>query len=158
MEADKPQSLADQYPGGCYLGFNAAIDRPAAQQLLSVCQSMRNNTGSVQSCGNLPFLAGAERYGADGCTFFFHQSAFDNPPGQRLTERVLEERLRWLRLEDERTANIYASRTGRAIDVVRKWMTDELVMSAGAAIENGLICSTRSAEVPPNAIFHQVIV
>ncbi|MGZ5908369.1 MAG: ATP-dependent Clp protease proteolytic subunit [Reyranella sp.] len=87
-----------------------------------------------------------------------HQSAFDNPPGQRLTERILEERLKSLRLEDERTANIYASRTGRAIDVVRKWMTDELVMSAATAIENGLIGSTRSAEVPPDAIFHQVIV
>jgi len=31
------QTLADRYPGGFFLGFNAAIDRKAAEQFVSVC-------------------------------------------------------------------------------------------------------------------------
>ena len=37
---DRPmngQRLSDQFPGGCFMGFNAPIDRKAAEQLASVC-------------------------------------------------------------------------------------------------------------------------
>jgi ATP-dependent Clp protease, protease subunit len=35
--------LSQTHPGGCYLGFNAAIDRKAAEQLTSVVNDARRN-------------------------------------------------------------------------------------------------------------------
>jgi hypothetical protein len=36
-----PPLLALSYPGGCYLGFNALIDRKAAEQVASVMNDSR---------------------------------------------------------------------------------------------------------------------
>ena len=41
--ANGPQPLSQTHPGGCYLGFNAAIDRKAAEQLASVVNDAKRN-------------------------------------------------------------------------------------------------------------------
>lgn len=40
---NQPQSLSESHPGGCFLGFNAAIDRKASEQLVyTFNDAMRN--------------------------------------------------------------------------------------------------------------------
>jgi ATP-dependent protease ClpP protease subunit len=45
------QKLAHTHPGGCYLGFNAAIDRKAAEQLVMLVTDLKKNDfESVNIC------------------------------------------------------------------------------------------------------------
>jgi len=45
------QNLSTQFPGGCYIGFNAAFDRKASEQLVSVCgEAMRNGFSEITLC------------------------------------------------------------------------------------------------------------
>jgi ATP-dependent protease ClpP protease subunit len=187
--------LSQRFPGGCYIGFNAAIDRKAAEQLVMVCtQAVQNgyatlnlaisspggqldhayyaynwleglpvkivthNIGSVQSAANLLFLCGDDRYGVDASTFFFHQTGFDTAPAQRISAKFVRERLKAMKYDDSRTAQIYAAKTGRPIKDVRKWMDTELVMDTIVAVQNGLIQHIRPYQVPPDAFHHQVVV
>lgn len=187
--------LSQRFPGGCYIGFNAAIDRKAAEQFVMVLtQAVQNgfntinlaissaggildhayyahhwieglpvkvvthNVGSVQSASNLLFLCGDERYGVDASTFFFHQTGFDTAAGQRLSAKFVRERLKAMKYDDDRTAQIYATKTGRPIKDVRKWMDTELVMDTVVAIQSGLIQAVRPYQIPADAFHHQVIV
>jgi ATP-dependent protease ClpP protease subunit len=46
-----PKPLSETHPGGCYLGFNAAIDRKAAEQLAFVVNdTKRNGYNQVNLC------------------------------------------------------------------------------------------------------------
>jgi ATP-dependent Clp protease protease subunit len=43
--------LAQRHPGGCYLGFNAVIDRKAAEQLIFVISdAIKNGYGEINLC------------------------------------------------------------------------------------------------------------
>jgi ATP-dependent protease ClpP protease subunit len=186
--------LSQKFPEGCYIGFNAAIDRKAAEQLcLIVADSMRNgytiinlcissvggildhtyyafnilealdvkfitwNTGNIQSASNILFLLGDERYSVDGATFFFHQTGYE-PPTSRITEPYLVERLKAVQYDDNRSASIIATKTGRPVEDIRSWQNTELVMDSAAALRHGLIHAVRPLSIPLNAFFYQVIV
>jgi hypothetical protein len=50
--------LSQFYPGGCYIGFNALIDRKAAEKLVMVCMQAQQNGFStiniaINSAGGL---------------------------------------------------------------------------------------------------------
>lgn len=187
--------LSQTHPGGCYFGFNAAIDRKAAEQLVYVIAdaSGRNgyreinlcissvggfldqayyaftmiealpvrlitwNTGNIQSAANILFLVGDERYAIDGATFFFHQTGYD-PPQQRLTTAYLTERLKAAQYDDKRSAQIIATKTGKALQEVQTWQSTELVMDTTAAKAHGLIHGVRQFVIPQNAFFHQIVI
>ncbi len=184
--------LAERHPGGCYLGFNAAIDRKAAEQLVMLVADLRKsdfdavnlcmssigglldhtyyafnmleaidvhiitwNVGNIQSASNMLYLCGDERYAVAGSTFFFHQTGYD-PPSSRITEPYLAERLKAVQYDDNRSAEIIASKTGRPLDEVRSWQNTELVMDTDTAIARGIAHEVRPLRVPPNALFLQV--
>jgi len=49
MEMNQPSTLLSQvHPGGCFIGFNAAIDRKSAEQLAMICSdAVKNQFGTV---------------------------------------------------------------------------------------------------------------
>ncbi len=184
--------LSVNHPGGCYLGFNAAIDRKAAEQLVllvsdfkkngfqavNICMSSIGgvldhayyafnmleaidvkivtwNVGNIQSASNMLFLCGDERYAVDGATFFFHQTSYDAPSG-RITEPYLAERLKAVQYDDNRSASIVATKTGKAIEDVRRWQNTELVMDTTAAIAHSIVHEVRPLRIPPDAFFLQI--
>ena len=188
------QLLAHAHPGGCYLGFNAAIDRKAAEQLVFTLNDVRKqgfetvnlcissvggmldhtyyafnliealdiniitwNTGNIQSAANMLFLVGDERYATRGATFFFHQTGYD-PPTARITEPYLQERLKAVQYDDNRSAGIIAAKTNRLIEDVRRWQNTELVMNTDEAIVHGLVHDVRELRIPKDALFHQIII
>jgi ATP-dependent protease ClpP protease subunit len=191
----QPPSLKDKYPGGCFIGINAAKDRRTMEQLVSICtDAMRNgfdpvmlcmssiggfldqayyafnmlealpikfvthNVGSIQSAGNILFLVGDERYAAAGATFFFHQTAFDTQPGQRITEAFASEKLKAIEYDDSRSASVIANKTGKPVESVREWQNTELVMDTAAAIEHGIVHEIRTLSIPANAWVQQVVI
>ena len=183
-----------RHPGGCYLGFNAAIDRKAAEQLVMFVSDLKKggfeninlcissigglldhayyafnmieaidisittwNIGNIQSASNMLYLCGDERYAVKGSTFFFHQTGYDPPTG-RITEPYLTERLKSVRYDDNRTADIIASKTGRPIEEVRGWQNTELVMDTELAMRQGIVHEIRELRIPSDALFLQVII
>lgn len=184
--------LAERHPGGCFLGFNAAIDRKAAEQLvmlvadlarnqfeaINICISSVGglldhayyafnmleavdvriitwNVGNIQSASNILYLCGDERYAIAGSTFFFHQTGYD-PPNGRITEPYLAERLKAVQYDDNRSAEIIASKTGRPINDVRSWQNTELVVDTNTAIGHGITHEVRPLRIPTNAFFLQI--
>jgi ATP-dependent protease ClpP protease subunit len=75
-----------------------------------------------------------------------------------MTNKFMSERLKAMGYEDERTAQIYAAKTGRPVKDVRRWMNAEKVFDTGAAIQNGLIQSVRALQMPADAFYHQVLI
>lgn len=184
--------LAERHPGGCFLGFNAAIDRKAAEQLVMLVADLRRNqfeainicmssvgglldhayyafnmleavdvriitwnVGNIQSASNMLYLCGDERYAVAGSTFFFHQTGYD-PPSGRITEPYLAERLKAVQYDDNRSAEIIASKTGRPINDVRGWQNTELVMDTDTAIDHGIAHEVRPLRIPTDAFFLQI--
>jgi ATP-dependent protease ClpP protease subunit len=48
---NNPQPLNVQFPAGCYIGFNAALDRKASEQLAFVCgDAVRNGYKEITLC------------------------------------------------------------------------------------------------------------
>lgn len=189
-----PALLALSYPGGCFLGFNAAIDRKSAEQVAFLVSNSRNkgflevnlcissvggildhtyylfntiealnvnmitwNVGNIQSAANIIFLCGDHRYATPGSTFFFHQTGYD-PPSNRVTEPYLAEKLKAVQYDDNRSASVIAAKTGKPIEDVREWQNTELVMDTDAALAHGLIHEVRDFVIPPDALFHQIVI
>jgi ATP-dependent Clp protease, protease subunit len=193
MSGSQQQPLSARFPGGCYLGFNAALDRRPVEQLVSVIgDSIKNgfteinlclssaggildhtyyacslldalpvrlvtwNVGNIQSAAVMLFLCGAERYAVDGATFFFHQTGYE--PSGRITEPFLVEKLKAVQYDDNRSASIIATKTGKPVQDVRGWQNSELVMNTTDAHAYGIIHGVRQFSVPGDAFFHQILV
>ena len=69
-----------------------------------------HNVGSVNSVGNVVFLAGDERYAVPDSTFMFHGVGFDVPQGSRLEEKLLRERLDSIQADQNQIASIIRDR------------------------------------------------
>jgi ATP-dependent Clp protease protease subunit len=115
------------------------------------------NTSTIQSAANMVYLCGDERHACPGSTFFFHQTAFDSVPGQRVTEAFAIERLKSIQLDDARSAQIIANKTAQTIESVRQWQNSDLLMSTDDAIANGLLHKVQPLVVPGDALFRQII-
>ena len=115
------------------------------------------NIGNIQSAANILFLCGDTRYATPGSTFFFHQTGYDMP-GVRMTEPYIQEKLKALQYDDNRSATIMASKTGKTVQDVRSWQNTELVMDTNVALAHGIIDAVRPLVIPPNAFFHQLII
>ena len=103
------------------------------------------------------FLCGDERYACPGSTFFFHQTAFDSVPGQRVTEAFAMERLKSIQLDDARSAEIIANKTAQTVESVRQWQNADLLMSTDDAIANGILHQVRPLIIPGDALFRQIV-
>lgn len=115
------------------------------------------NMSTVQSAANMVFLCGDERYACPGSTFFFHQTAFDSVPGQRVTEAFAMERLKSIQLDDARSAEIIANKTAQTVESVRQWQNADLLMSTDDAIANGILHQVRPLIIPGDALFRQIV-
>ncbi len=69
-----------------------------------------HNVGSVNSIGNVIFLAGEERYACPNATFMFHGVGFDTPQGVRFEEKLLRERLDSIQADQARIAKVIEER------------------------------------------------
>jgi ATP-dependent protease ClpP protease subunit len=107
-----------------------------------------HNVGSVNSIGNVIFLAGTERYACPHSTFMFHGVGFDVSAGARLEERSLREKLDGILSDQKRIGAIIAEHTNlspRAIaDLFRRAQTKDAAYAVGC----GIVHQVKDIQIP----------
>ena len=114
------------------------------------------NTGTVNSIGNVVFLAGAERYAAKISSFMFHGVGFD-VQNQRFEEKMLIERLDSLRSDQNLIADIIVQRTKIRANEVKDLFLQAAFLRASEAKDRGIIDDIRQVKVPKGATFLQLV-
>ena len=77
-----------------------------------------HNIGSVNSMGNVIFLAGTTRYAAAHSTFMFHGVGFEVQSPTRMDEKIVRERLDGLLADQSQMGKIITDRSSIAEDDV----------------------------------------
>jgi len=117
-----------------------------------------HNVGSVNSIGNVVFLAGEERYSCPNATFMFHGVGFDVPQGVRFEEKLLRERLDALTADQARIAKVLEER-GSFTDTgeIRGLFLEAVTKDPGYAKAKGLIHDIRDVRIPTGAPVVQLV-
>lgn len=114
------------------------------------------NMGSVNSIGNVLFLAGDERYAARTSSFMFHGVGFD-VERTRFEEKDLNEKLDSLRNDQRLIADIIARHTKiSAADVEQLFLRAAFIPSQ-EAVQKGLVDKVIDVKVPRDSTFIQVV-
>ncbi|QDV91690.1 ATP-dependent Clp protease proteolytic subunit 2 [Phycisphaerae bacterium RAS2] len=122
------------------------------------CQLVTHNVGSVNSIGNVLFLAGEMRYASPGTTFMFHGVGFDIVDRVRFEERNLVERLQSIRADQKKIADIIRSRTSFPKDgEIKRLFLQAATKDTAFAKERGIIHEIREAKVPDGAPVVQLV-
>lgn len=108
-----------------------------------------HNVGSVDSIGNVLFLAGDQRYANAGTTFMFHGVGFNITQNARLEQKALTEYLDSVRADHRKIAGIIQSRTtfSKTADIV-KLFRQAATKDTKFAQDHGIIHEVREAKVP----------
>jgi len=116
-----------------------------------------HNVGSVNSIGNVIFLAGERRYACPHATFMFHGVGFDVPQGFRLEEKLLRERLDGIRADQARIAKIIEERASFTDTAeIEGLFLEAATKDPAYAKAKGIVTEVRDVMVPPGAPFIQL--
>jgi len=107
-----------------------------------------HNVGSVNSIGNVIFLAGSKRYATANATFMFHGVGFDAPQGLRLEEKFLREKLGGIASEHKRIADTISQHTNLTESEVAKFFRETQTKDSNFAISKGIIHEIRDVQIP----------
>lgn len=117
-----------------------------------------HNVGSVNSIGNVIFLAGDERYAVPGATFMFHGVGFDIQQGTRLEEKTLVERLDSIRADQAKIASIINDRAHFSNhDEIARLFLQAATKDTAYARQRGIIHEIRDFQAPPGAPIQQLV-
>ncbi len=117
-----------------------------------------HNVGSVNSIGNVVFLAGDERYAVPSATFMFHGVGFDAQQGMRLEEKFLRERLDGIQADQNKIASIIHDRANFPDDErVADLFLQAATKDATYARKRGIVHEVRDLEVPSGATVLQLV-
>lgn len=116
------------------------------------------NTGSINSVGNLLYLAGEHRYAAPHCSFMFHGVGINVGQTQRIEEKKLREQLDSMQRDQERLAKIIAERCDN-IDVMeaRKLFLEAAFKTAQEAKKMGLVHEVCEIRIPRGVPFISLV-
>ena len=117
-----------------------------------------HNVGSVNSIGNVVFLAGEERYANPGATFMFHGVGAIAKKDMRLEERNLIEQLDNVRAGQKKIGRIIEERgsfsDGKEIEDL---FLQAATKDAQYAKDRGIIHEIREAKVPSGVPILQLV-
>ncbi len=117
-----------------------------------------HNVGSVDSIGNVVFLAGKERYANPEATFMFHGVGFEVPQNTRVEEKHLLERLDSIQADQRRIASIIQSRTSFSDDgEIEKLFLQGATKDAEFAKDRGIVHDIREAKIPSGTPIVQLV-
>lgn len=131
--------------GGVTDGFNLYNSIRAMPFRLTV-----HNVGSVNSIGNVLFLAAEEneRYACQHSTFMFHGVGYDIPQGTRLEQKGLGEFTDALIRDQERIANLLTERSkiesAEAAELFKEARTKDVTF----ALNKGIIHKISDVKIP----------
>ena len=110
-----------------------------------------HNISSVNSIGNVIFLAGQKRYATANSTFMFHGVGFDVNAPTRIDERFARDRLDSLLADQKRMGQIITTRSDIGEDKIAELFRTQTTVDADWARNNGIIEDIRDFEIPPGS-------
>lgn len=116
-----------------------------------------HNVGSVNSIGNVIFLAGEERYACSNSTFMFHGVGFDVTQAVRFEEKTLKERLDAIQADQKRIGAIISERTKLGTEEIERLFLQASTKDPGYAKTTGIIDDVRDVEIPTGAPVFQLV-
>lgn len=114
------------------------------------------NIGSVNSIGNVIYLAGSKRYANRTSSVMFHGVGFDIQR-TRFEEKQLIEQLDNLRNDQGLIAEIITRRTNISTKKVHDLFLQAAFLRADDAVSRGIIDEVRDVHVPKGAVFIQLV-
>jgi ATP-dependent Clp protease protease subunit len=103
-----------------------------------------HNFGSVDSIGIVIYCAGSRRLSVPQARFLFHGVNVQFRGEQNLDEKLLEERLKGLRIDMENIAKIIAANTGKSVKDITDAMIERTTLNAEEAQSWGLVHEIKS--------------
>ena len=98
-----------------------------------------HNFGSVDSIGIVMYCAGSKRLSVPQARFLFHGVSAQFRGEQNLDEKLLEERLKGLRIDMENIAKVIAANTGKSAKDVTDAMFERITLNPEEAQSWGLV-------------------
>lgn len=102
------------------------------------------NFGSVDSVAIVVFCAGAKRFCVPHARFLLHGIGFDVSAGARFDEKLLDERIKSLRIDRENISHIIADSSGKPLEDVEQDMLIGIVLNPEQAKDYGLVHEIKS--------------
>ena len=103
-----------------------------------------HNFGSVDSIGIVMYCAGSRRLSVPQARFLFHGVRAQFRGEQNLEEKLLEERLKGLRIDMENIARVIAANTGKNAEDVTAAMIERTTLNPEEALSWGLVHEIKS--------------
>jgi len=103
-----------------------------------------HNFGSVDSIGIVLYCAGSRRLSVPQARFLFHGVSTQFRGAQNLDEKLLEERLKGLRIDVENIARVIAANTGKSAQDVTDAMLERITLNPEKAQSWGLVHEIKS--------------
>lgn len=116
-----------------------------------------HNVGSVDSIGNVIFMAGRQRYACSNSTFLFHGVSFAPPAGMVFDEMLAKERLDSIRADHVRIAQVISQNCNLTVQEIERYFLDAKTKNPQEALADGIVHDIRDVAVPQGAPITQII-
>ena len=110
-----------------------------------------HNIGSVNSVGNVIFLAGESRYATSKATFMYHGVGFDVKGPMRIEEKFLTERLDSILADQSRMGKIITERSSISDPEIASLFRAQTTVDSSWAKDNGVIEDIRDFNISPGS-------
>jgi ATP-dependent protease ClpP protease subunit len=114
------------------------------------------NFGSVDSIGVVLFCAGKNRYCVPNARFLIHGVSFNFQGSASFDEKMLDEQLKSLQIDQSNIARIIAFTTNKTEEELKTAMHDRTTLSPEEAEKDGLVTQIKDTLMPVNAEFHSI--
>lgn len=98
-----------------------------------------HNFGSADSIATVLFCAGSRRFCVPHARFLLHGIGFDVASPTRFDEKILDERIKSLKIDRENISRVIADNTGKPLAEVEKDILDGTVLNSEQALKYGLV-------------------
>ena len=103
-----------------------------------------HNFGSVDSIAAVLFCAGSQRLCVPHARFLLHGIGFDVNEKTRFDEKILDERLKGLKVDRENMSRVIADNTGKSLAEVERDILEGTVLNSRQALAYGLVHKIRA--------------
>ena len=110
-----------------------------------------HNISSVDSIGNVVFLAGKTRYATKSATFMFHGVGFDVKDPIRMEEQFARDRLQSILAQQSQMGQIITSRSKIEDEEIAELFRVQKTVDASWAKDNGVVKDIRDFHIPPSS-------
>lgn len=116
-----------------------------------------HNIGSVNSIGNIVFLAGERRVACSHTTFMFHGVSLQTQGAQAFERKVLREHLASVESDEKRIAGIVAERTKLETGAIDTFFLEARTLTAQEALDGGIIDEIRQVNVAQGCPLYSLV-